>query len=76
MNWLPFYGNLENLGCQVVLSNPLQTKAIASARIKNDKVNSRILADLLRTNLLPTGYISYEIGDRYLNNFEFYFCFW
>jgi transposase len=41
----------------VVLSNPLQTKAIASARIKNDKVDSKILADLLRTNLLPTAYI-------------------
>ena len=57
MNWIPFYENLESLGCQVVLSNPLQTKAIASARIKNDKVDSRILADLLRTNLLPTAYI-------------------
>ena len=64
VNWLPFYENLENLGCQVVLSNPLQTKAIASARIKNDKVDSRILADLLRTNLLPTAYIQpREIRD-------------
>ena len=41
----------------MVLSNPLQTKAIASARIKNDKVDSKVLADLLRTNLLPTAYI-------------------
>lgn len=57
MNWIPFYENLESLGCKVVLSNPLQTKAIASARIKNDKVDSRVLADLLRTNLLPTAYI-------------------
>ncbi|MBU2214238.1 IS110 family transposase [Patescibacteria group bacterium] len=57
MNWIPFYENLESLGCKVSLSNPLQTKAIASARIKNDKVDSRILADLLRTNLLPTAYI-------------------
>lgn len=57
MNWIPFYENLESLGCQVVLSNPLQTKAIASARIKNDKVDSKVLADLLRTNLLPTAYI-------------------
>lgn len=57
MNWIPFYENLETLGCKVSLSNPLQTKAIASARIKNDKVDSRILADLLRTNLLPTAYI-------------------
>jgi len=58
MNWIPFYENLESLGCSVVLSNPLQTKAIAAARIKNDKVDSKILADLLRTNLLPTAYLS------------------
>jgi len=57
MNWIPFYENLEGLGCKVVLSNPLATKAIASARIKNDKVDSKVLADLLRTNLLPTAYI-------------------
>jgi len=57
MNWIPFYENLESLGCKVSLSNPLQTKVIASARIKNDKVDSKILADLLRTNLLPTAYI-------------------
>jgi len=64
MNWIPFYENLESLGCSVVLSNPLQTKAIASARIKNDKVDSRVLADLLRTNLLPTAYIQpREIRD-------------
>ena len=57
MNWIPFYKNLESLGCKVLLSNPLQTKAIAHARIKNDKVDSSVLADLLRTNLLPTAYI-------------------
>jgi transposase len=57
MNWIPFYENLESLGCKVKLSNPMQTKAIASARIKNDKVDSRVLADLLRTNLLPCAYI-------------------
>jgi len=64
MNWIPFYENLESLGCHVVLSNPLATKAIAAARIKNDKVDSKILADLLRTNLLPTAYIQpREIRD-------------
>jgi len=64
VNWIPFYENLESLGCKVKLSNPLQTKAIASARIKNDKVDSKILANLLRTNLLPTAYIQpKEIRD-------------
>ena len=57
MNWIPFFENLESLGCNVVLSNPLATKAIAASRIKNDKVDSKILADLLRSNLLPTAYI-------------------
>lgn len=57
MNWMPFYETLESLGLRVKLSNPLQTKAIASARIKNDKVDSKILAELLRTNFLPTAYI-------------------
>ena len=64
LNWIPFYENLEALGCNVSLSNPLQTKAIASARIKNDKVDSRVLADLLRTNLLPMAYVQpREIRD-------------
>lgn len=57
MNWIPFYESLESLKINVSLSNPLQTKAIASARIKNDKVDSKVLADLLRTNLLPRAYI-------------------
>lgn len=64
MNWIPFYENLEPLKIDVNLSNPLQTKAIASARIKNDKVDSKILAELLRTNFLPTVYIQpKEIRD-------------
>jgi transposase len=57
MNWIPFYESLESLNIDVSLSNPLQTKAIASAKIKNDKVDSKVLADLLRTNLLPRAYI-------------------
>jgi transposase len=64
MNWLPFYENLESLGCKTVLSNPLATKAIAFSRMKNDKVDSKILADLLRTKLLPLAYIQpREIRD-------------
>lgn len=57
MNWIPFYENLESLGIDVKLSNPLLTKAVAASRIKNDKVDSKVLADLLRTNFLPTAYI-------------------
>src|SRR6266508_3870205 len=35
------------------MAHPLATKAISSARVKNDKVDAKTLAHLLRTNLLP-----------------------
>ncbi len=38
---------------QVVVSNPLKTKAIAEAKIKTDKVDALILAQLLRCDYLP-----------------------
>jgi len=38
---------------RVVVANPLQVKAIAHARIKTDKVDAHILAQLLRTNFIP-----------------------
>jgi transposase len=37
----------------VVVANPLQVKAIAHARIKTDKIDARILAQLLRAGLIP-----------------------
>lgn len=39
---------------RVVVSNPLTTKAIACAKIKTDKIDARVLADLLRCDYLPT----------------------
>lgn len=38
---------------EVVVSNPLRTKAIAEAKIKTDKVDAEVLAHLLRTDFLP-----------------------
>jgi transposase len=48
---------LEGLGHQPVLSHPKQTKAIASARLKNDRVDADRLVSLLRGDLLPTVWI-------------------
>jgi len=54
-----FYANLiSKLGIDVRLANPLKVKAIASARIKTDKIDASVLCDLLRTNLLPEAYFS------------------
>jgi transposase len=49
---------LEDAGCELHLSHPLRTKAIASARVKNDAVDAPTLAPLLRTGLLPEAYIA------------------
>ena len=44
---------LEDLGVDVKVAHPLEVKAIAKAKIKTDKRDSRILADLLRSNFIP-----------------------
>src|SRR5438876_1389002 len=44
---------LEDYGFDSHLVHPLRCKAIASARLKNDKVDAAILAQLLRADLLP-----------------------
>jgi transposase len=47
---------LRELGGEVKIANALQVKAIAHARIKTDKRDSRTLAHLLRANLIPEIY--------------------
>jgi transposase len=55
--WLNIYNTLDSKGIRVVLANPMKTKAIASARIKSDKVDARILAHLLRSDLIAESYV-------------------
>src|SRR5256886_9213243 len=44
---------LEDYGFEAHLVHPLRCKAIASALLKNDKVDAATLAQLLRADLLP-----------------------
>jgi transposase len=55
--WTNLYDRLDDRNIRVSLANPLKTKAIASARIKSDKVDARILAHLLRSNLIAESYV-------------------
>ncbi|MGB2908704.1 MAG: IS110 family transposase [Candidatus Aminicenantaceae bacterium] len=55
---------LRELGGEVKMANPLQVKAIAHARIKTDKRDSRILAQLLRADLIPEVYQRGEWNRR------------
>lgn len=43
---------------EVALAHPLQVKAIAHAKVKTDKVDATILAQLLRTDLVPRAYLA------------------
>ena len=49
---------LGDYGFDPHLVHPLRCKAIASARLKNDKVDAAILAQLLRADLLPEAWIA------------------
>ena len=49
---------LEDYGFDPHLVHPSRCKAIASARLKNDKVDAAILAQLLRADLLPEAWIA------------------
>ena len=55
--WQYVYDYLQDAGYeQLTLAHPLGVRAIATSRKKTDKHDAKILADLLRTNLLPTAY--------------------
>ena len=48
---------LQGMGMDVHLAHARSCKAIAYARLKNDRVDARTLAHLLRTDLLPEAWI-------------------
>ena len=50
---MPLYRQLTGKGYDITVSHPKRTRFIAESRIKNDKVDSKALAELLRLNALP-----------------------
>lgn len=61
--WLSDY--LEECGHEVHMANPYKVKLIAESRAKTDRVDARILAELLRLGYLPESYVaSVEIRDK------------
>jgi transposase len=51
------YEAFESNGLEVKLANPVKTRAIAEARVKTDKLDSKILAHLLRADLIAECYV-------------------
>lgn len=57
MTWPVYTDPLEDYLAVVVLAHPLKARAIASARIKTDRIDSATLAHLLRMDLVPRTYL-------------------
>lgn len=55
--WIVMYEKLEEQGLNLSLANPLKTKAIAEAKIKHDKLDAAVLADLARADLIAKCYV-------------------
>lgn len=52
------YDALLEYGQEVKVGHPLMLRAIAAAKVKNDKVDARMLANLLRAHLFPRCYMA------------------
>ena len=55
--WTRIYDRLEQQQIRVALTNPKKTRALTENKIKTDRIDARLLADLLRGNLLSPSYI-------------------
>ncbi len=59
-NWPMLYELLEQEADHITMAHPLKVKAIASARIKTDRIDSKILAELLAADLIPESHLRNE----------------
>jgi len=57
--WVRIYDTLNQYGApfKLVLANPYKTRIIAEAKIKNDRMDARVLADLVRADLVAESYV-------------------
>jgi transposase len=56
-NWTVMHDWLEEMLEDVVLAHPMKVKWIAEAKVKTDKIDANVLAQLLRCDLLPEAYV-------------------
>jgi transposase len=61
-NWLYNYRVVEDLSDNIVLAHPLKTRIIGEAKIKTDKIDSKILAYMLKADMLPKVYVPNKIS--------------
>jgi transposase len=63
--WVVLWDKLEEVESDLHLVRPLKTKAIASNKLKNDKLDAKILAKLLRGDMLVCSYVPpHDVRDN------------
>jgi len=55
-NWAFMYDLLDDHVAEVKMAHPKELKAIATAAVKTDRIDAKVLANLARMNFLPTAY--------------------
>jgi len=56
-NWYWFYDLVESLTEEAELVCPSKMRVIAESTVKTDRIDARVIAELLRVNYLPTCYV-------------------
>ena len=56
-NWPYYYRAAEEAADTIVLAHPLKTRIIGEAKIKTDKIDSSVLAYMLKADMLPAAYV-------------------
>lgn len=63
----PFHMMRDEMGLDVMLSNPYTTKLIATSKKKTDKVDAHILADMLRGGYIVSCHVSSMVNTNNRN---------
>jgi len=57
LNWYWAYDTIEPLVEELKLASPPKIRNIAESTVKTDHIDAKVIADLLRSNFLPTCYV-------------------
>ncbi|MCE2497681.1 MAG: IS110 family transposase [Nitrosopumilaceae archaeon] len=55
--WIRLHDTLERHGIDTALAHPAKTKVIAHAKLRDDKLDSEMLADLLRSGMIYESFV-------------------
>ena len=61
-NWLYYFRILETITDNITVAHSLKTRIIGEAKVKTDKIDSKVLAYMLKADMLPRVYVPTRIS--------------